>query len=407
MTNPMRAIVYLENTEADVEHLKRLALMFDEIHFIRPEMTVITEELLRDPERSRKDSEGRLEIFDFNYFRDTSREYSLQSLRDDLQETLSVLTEHGIAQDASDWEMKESPDNIKILKDIRDLMISLDVQDEDFNMLSETTKEDYDLSSRTLVVQMRDEDGKEFTIYAITSPNAVSDSYELTTSLFMSDRYSSFPVLTNPRHRREMEYRYTQYKKGLKALEKLAAKQVISPGDLRVYFGDVVFQVANTVFSPDLLSGKSIVEIVTYRQAMDGARRQYLASDLMELAALVKEDPWSPRLKHETENYVLGKLNSDLIKHENRSKEVWEKIFGAIPVHLAEISRSTALGGTTGGMLGHVIPNTSTWGMVLLGALAGVATEVPKVAKNLTDAVLEVRKERRSSIAYIANFRHS
>lgn len=74
-------------------------------------------------------------------------------------------------------------------------------------------------------------------------------------------------------------------------------------------------------------------------------------------------------------------------------------------VHIAQVAKSAAIGGGAGGLVGNLIPNTSTQRMLLLGALVGAATEAPNLIKSITEKVLEDTKGRRSSIAYIARFR--
>jgi hypothetical protein len=56
------------------------------------------------------------------------------------------------------------------------------------------------------------------------------------------------------------------------------------------------------------------------------------------------------------------------------------------------------------GVLGIIIPNTSPWGMILLGALAGAFKEAPKIVQSLVDAILEYRKISKSSISYVSKF---
>jgi hypothetical protein len=45
---------------------------------------------------------------------------------------------------------------------------------------------------------------------------------------------------------------------------------------------------------------------------VDGSRRKYLSSDLMDLSALVTDNPWGDGLKEEVNKYIAGKLNRDL-----------------------------------------------------------------------------------------------
>jgi hypothetical protein len=138
---------------------------------------------------------------------------------------------------------------------------------------------------------------------------------------------------------------------------------------------------------------------------MEEARRQYLSTDLVEIASIAQTNPWGTETKEEIEKCILGKLSQDLINYDSKSRETWEKLFGKIAVHLADVSKYMVIGGTTGGLLGNLIPNTSTWEMLILGAMAGAATEAGKIVETLTEMLLEARKTRRSSIAYITQFK--
>jgi len=54
------------------------------------------------------------------------------------------------------------------------------------------------------------------------------------------------------------------------------------------------------------------------------------------------------------------------------------------------------------GLLGSIIPNTSTWELILIGALTGAVARAPKVVDNMLEAARELKRRKRSSIAYIA-----
>jgi len=92
------------------------------------------------------------------------------------------------------------------------------------------------------------------------------------------------------------------------------------------------------------------------------------------------------------------------LQYNVKSKEIWEKLFGTLPNQLAEIAKSAILGGCAGGLLGQLIPHTSSWYMLLLGALIGATTQAPNIVNSIINVILEDRKEKRNSIIYIANF---
>jgi len=65
-----RAVVYLRNDEAHAAALKRLALFFDEILYILPEIYALDEKMLRDGKHFEERRPGVFVVKDFNYFRD-------------------------------------------------------------------------------------------------------------------------------------------------------------------------------------------------------------------------------------------------------------------------------------------------------------------------------------------------
>ncbi len=79
-------------------------------------------------------------------------------------------------------------------------------------------------------------------------------------------------------------------------------------------------------------------------------------------------------------------------------------MFGSITIHLAEVSKSVLIGGGAGGLLGNLVPHTSPWYMLLIGAAAGAGAEFPNLVKSIVEALTDYKKNQRSSIAYIANF---
>jgi hypothetical protein len=60
--------------------------------------------------------------------------------------------------------------------------------------------------------------------------------------------------------------------------------------------------------------------------------------------------------------------------------------------------------GGAGGLAGKLLPHCSLWETALIGAIAGVAKDFPKLAQSVVDSILAARTQRRSSIAYLAEF---
>ena len=124
----------------------------------------------------------------------------------------------------------------------------------------------------------------------------------------------------------------------------------------------------------------------------------------MELSLLIEDDPWSSQSSEEVEKFIRGKLSTDVAAFDAGSVSTWEKLYGALAVRAVSIGQATGLGGTAGAVTGHLLPQTSFWGMLLAGLLAGLSKEAPNVAQDLLEAMREDQERQRSGIAYVANF---
>ncbi len=393
-----RAVIHLEYSTKMLDDLKRLALFFDEIHYICPGSFTLKDKVFFDAERTKLTDDGiqllkPISIDDLEYF----GAYGDLFKNEPLNEMLSIFEESGIAKDITPTPVH------KELNEIRTILAAFDNEDETFIKISETEKPDKNLGLETLTYKLFN-DPEPVHLAILHFPNFLEDSFAITTNLFLSHKTSSFPVFLKSRYRKEMEYRYAQYIAGLEILKETSS-ELISPADFKTYFGEITFGIANNLFSSELISKKTPKQIIKYRIAMSDARRHLLTENLMELASMAQDNPWNSQTKKEIEKYIFGKLNSDLLHYSDQSREVWEKMFGNIGIHLTQISTSSIVGGSAGGLLGNLVPNTSPWLMLLLGALAGAAKEAPNLVKSLTEIILEHRKERRSAIAYIAEFK--
>jgi hypothetical protein len=201
-----------------------------------------------------------------------------------------------------------------------------------------------------------------------------------------------------------VRYRYAQFLEGLKVIEKLD-QRLVSPDSFGGRFGEVTFNIANSVFSSETVGRKSASEILRYRNSMDAARRKYLSTDLMDLTALAKDSPWEAGLKQELDKYIVGKLNHDLAALDDEARRTWDKIYGGLAVRISEVGRSGAVGGGTLGIVGQLIPNATTWELVAIGAVAGLIKESPKLVQTLVDSLVDIRQRKRNAISYLANFK--
>ncbi len=401
-----RAVVQLHNRGADHNDLKRLAMFFDEIYFIQPTVFTLTDSFIKRKKQPVEKGIS-LQFDDFDFLRDieTGMFITNMTLQPQLQEALSLFQDYGIAKDISS---ELAPFDGHFLR-IRDYLASHDIRDKTFNELSETLQQDYnlaELSLRQMSIQQVDQsDTPLIPLFIILDnpPNSILDSHEISATLYASQVNSSFPVFLHPRLKKIMEYRYLQYKKGLEVLKNFS-NDLISPTDFKASFGEVTFNIADSLLSSELIAKKTPEQIIKYRNAMNDARQHFISENLMEITSIIQDNPWNSQTKEEIEKYIMGKLIPDILQYHEASHDTWVKLFGNVAVHVAQVTKSTVIGGSAGGLVGNLIPNTSTWHMLLLGALAGAATEAPNLIKSITEKVLEGRKERRSSIAYITRF---
>src|SRR5205823_6095246 len=177
---------------------------------------------------------------------------------------------------------------------------------------------------------------------------------------------------------KQMQYRYNQYKAGLEILKDLSPR-VVSPADFKASFGEVTFNVANSLFASDLIAKKTPEQIIKYRDEMSHARQRFISGNLMEIFSIVQENPWDSKTKDEIEKYIVGKLNQDVEQYKEQSIDTWEKLFGDITPQSATVVKSAIVGSSAGGIIGNLIPNTSPWHMLLIGALTGLAIQLPEL----------------------------
>lgn len=395
---PINASIYLDNTLQCDEDLKRLALLFDEVHYVLPHLETIKQEVLSNPNRVRIGADGSLDFVDFNYWEDTEEVYTLQVDQNEgpLYETISTLKEHGIAIEAKRAENKE------YLKQTKNIIAFRDLEDKKFLKITDTPLKEarrFGYSTLGLVG-----DNGNFNLYHLFVSNALADSANITELLYLSNQNSLFPVFLDNRHKDVMQYRYTQYKKGLKTIQKISDEQM-SPVDYKMSFGEITFSLARALIPSQAITNKTLKDVLKYREAMAKSREQFLTNELRELTSIITDNPWGKSTKDEIQKYIISKFNHSLIQYELESERVWEKMFGTLIVHLSSVAKAAVIGGGASGLIGNIVPNTNMWDMLLLGLLTGALSEVPNLTKDIVDSIIERNKLRKSSIAYLAEFR--
>lgn len=419
-----RAIVHINGFDKhgafQSAQLKRLALFFDEIRYVLPDFWIIKDEVLDDSERVFRHDNGLIEVIGgIDPVRDTRPAIPLpfDSLADQLQHTLSALVDHGIAQEYDTYPLKAGGED-HFFDRVKHRLAWDDASDPVFARLSRTTAADFRTEYIPLTIHFHGDspfgqspNGEHsLNIYAVIPPSALLDSVDITTVLYVAQSTSSFPVFLEAHHRAEIAHRYQRYQAGLHVLEDSAPGSVF-PADFRTRFGEVAFTLANGVASSDLIAEKSVEDILRYRRSMDDARRRFISEHLMEATDLVQDNPWGPQTRDELEKFVRGKLTSEVLRYQEASKVGWERLFGTATVSFAEVSRTALLGGGAGAVgqfgdvIGSLLPNVAPWDMALIGALAGAAHQAPGLVKAIVDTILKRQQARRSSIAYVAEFR--
>jgi hypothetical protein len=235
-------------------------------------------------------------------------------------------------------------------------------------------------------------------------PPVVDDSIAITESLYYSHLTSTNAVFLRPRFRGELDYRYRQYKQGVAILNNRAPEIVASlNGNAR--FGEIAFNVANEVVASELISQRSLDELIRYRSELEEDRRRFISKGLLEVTELVEENAWSAQAKEDILMYIRHNLTSDIIEYNEQSREVWEKLFGSIRIRTGRLVPSMIIRGasayTVGGFVGSVLPDISGLGALLIG-LAALGKELPGLLEDVEEAIANSRKTKRSSIAYVA-----
>src|SRR5258708_6999577 len=254
----LRAFVQIEGRTDEHNDLKKLALFFDEIYCIPPETVIIKNEVLNNSKHIRENKDGSKELINFNFFRDTRRGLNLplkELHSPSLRDTILTFIESNVIK-----EVSSQVDDDQFVE-FRGIIASHDVDDKAFNEISETDPKDYITPSlRGVTIQFTDT-YETLDLVTIEPPQAITDSWDTTTIIYLAQQTSSFPIFLNSRHRNVMRYRYEQYKTGLDIFQKNTLSTT-TPTDFKSYFGEITFNIANSLFTSDLISKKTPEEIV-------------------------------------------------------------------------------------------------------------------------------------------------
>ena len=252
LVRPFKAVVNLTNATDQVD-LKRLALIFDEIYYVYPQIYCLEDTSLID-------ADGNFHIDDFF---GSCGLHEITNLPE-LQETLSIFEEAKIVKGISAHD--------ELLEQIRNKMALIDHTDPEFCKLS--PKSPPGGVRFTVTDWSGPKAGKQRDLVAISPSVPFWDSLILTNTLFLAHRESLYPVFLEGRHRLEMQYRYNQYKN---ASVKLASEYPdISPINFPTQFGELSFSIFSKIWPHAVVANKSTQDVVQYREAMGPAEQNIL-----------------------------------------------------------------------------------------------------------------------------------
>lgn len=403
----MRFFLELDFGEEFADHLKRLALFCDEFLYLTPRLPFFDVSDFDDSKRFRRDASGHYTVVDFEFFRDC-RAYIRplpESLDPPLRDTLQCLIEEGIAKPAEQLP----PDEAASFTALSNAIAARDARDQTFARLSGTPKDAYKISNlfdTSQQYRMETPDGsKSITVVGVNVPPAIEDSQIITTALYHAGRSNGYPLLPERKFAAELNYKLRQHELDASLLTSIMPSEIGEELARSAKSASVVFTFAAAVLQNAPVRDIPVEKIVRYRREMNEARVRLVSNALLELNDLVEGSPWSDRSHAAVNAYVRGKLKHDLQAFDSQTADAWDKFFGKATSQAVRLAGAFGVGGGAGGLVASVLPNATPLQMVLLGALAAMGRELPQFSDVLVERLLELRKQRRSGIAYIAGLR--
>lgn len=421
MTIPNRAsaIIVLNDAahrcDSQVNQIKKLSLIFDEIEYILPELWTLDDEMINDPDIVvRTESEhGPLRIgnVDPMFHPVGALKLPLDVFPERLKNTIEALEEVGIVKESDTFTTGPgSADSAFRLA--RRVLAWQEAKDPLFAEISGTTERHFHFDPVPLTFDVYndtagpdaldhvDEVIEKMRLYLFSPPPAIIDSTTLSNVLYESLRLNLSPVLLEPIHRLEMQRRYEMYQSGLRTLQKLRIADVL-PIDFDTRFGEVALVIANGLIDSDVIEQKSIGDIIRYREACHESRRKFISEHLITASAMIEGNPWDRETRDELDKYIRGKLSVAVMEFEEKSTAIWQKLFGTLSVSTIEIARNAALGGLAGtiphsvGIVGDVIPNVSAFHFILLAGLGSALKKSPEIAATVLEAISQHKSSKR------------
>ncbi|CAN5589059.1 hypothetical protein BH09CHL1_BH09CHL1_24010 [soil metagenome] len=391
-----------ENQQEQIDGLKRVMMLFDEVLLSYAPEWEIKPDIASNQEFYRRTSQGHLEpVREFNPFHDAEPTFTVSHPRKSVKlvETVAALKEAGIVREvdlAGMSDLKASLQRLRILLGEHDFL------DPNFQLLTGLSPRNakFEIGRFTFEpLPGSTINGVDYYMF----PLIARDSFSITESLFYAHHTHSNAVFVSRRFQSELNYRYRQFSDGM--LRLIAdAPEIAAALKGNAKFGEVAFNVANSVVSSPLLQDKTIEELIQLRRELDRDRQRFVSSGLTELEEMITDNPWSAVAKEEMNRYIRGKLAADILAYDDRTTEIWNSLFGRIRAKVIPLTAASVLPSLAaeraGGFLGSVAPHSSAIG-ILIGAAVAVGGAA-KIWEDVEAALAESRAANRNAIAYVA-----
>ena len=404
MNMSTRVLVNLWQNDNMAAELKRLALLFDEILYYPPHISVLSNELQTDRSRFKHVGKGFTYIDQFSFARDVFPGVfvSDESLKGDgLATTVINLHAAGVMR-----PITQDPKVQLLLPDeLKNVMHSLwarEMEDETFLQLTRTSKEDFNKPIEMGGMTLREPDGNEFSTVWVNPPEAFNVSSILTMQAYYAAEMDATPVLFPTQLQKAWTHRMN---KCLQLVQHLGRQELCSPvyPSIEVALGAAGFWLSGLLFGNDLVEHLSINDVLKLRKALDEPRRDFISTHLTVLAGMIQDNPWSDNSLEKVKTYVQTQLKPAIQRFNQEGKALWESTLGKLSVRFTEMIAGVSAGGGAGGLASSVLVGSSFWTLFGLGAAAGATRVAPKLVSDLVELALESRKRQRNGLFYVTN----
>lgn len=399
-----RAMLMISQREHTAFELKRLALLFDEIIYLPPRVSILSQSLRDDRSRIKHMDKTHCYIEDFSWVRDCPPGISTpdEQLRGPgLSEVVCEFRKAGIMRPCqfAPGVWKPLPD---LLLDVMDQQCNVDIRDSKFVKNAGTDPNEFNKPINMGGMTLSSDNGEKIEIIWVNPPHAVNISQTLSMLSFYANEESASPIMLDSMYQKAMNLRISRLPKEIQKLQ----VENFKVSDLSSYqndFGAAAFRLSGVLFDEKLIEELSTDDIVQIRNSLKEPRQDFISTHLLAVTELVESDPWSEHLVDKVDKYVRTQLAPALRTYNQEGRILWEGVVGKGMVRFAEVIASGTTGGGIGGLAASILPNTNFWGLLLLGAAAGALKTSPKIVGDLVDLSAELRERKRNGLSYMKN----